>query len=1079
MPPKKEKKKKEPEPVEEEEPEHNDPLRPHGRKVTWTISIKSAKDVPSATEKANKKNDVASCVRFQWPGQDKPTQTNIAKDGDRTPVFDYETTFEVKNTEEYLTSLANAEPLVFTLCDGTKEKKPDPIGTVTIPWEQFLRGATELQPLPIPEVDSEDGEEAPDSNAVPDGTDGWYRVVLDTGLTHVTEQKPELQIHISLSEPLLTEEQVAGSNIITVSVDDVFNLPKKWLVDGDADVSKHIFRYVTNFTWPVHADKETPVICDQGTFALPPPPPSKEAGEGGDSDTEAKAGKGGNNADDEEDPSASEPEKQRVHFGQGHTFFLSPSAIAAMRAKFDEEQPIIAEFARKVKDEKLTDHNYERYHGQAELSLAPILSPGIDHITVRVPITHYIAPEPSQEETQESEPKKSPRDGKPGSSKGGKKKAGKHPELEAETGDDIEEHPYEAAQTYLVVTFRTQWGSITPRLPTPPPKTPIKPADLIPTRPPVPKYVPPTNATEEFRRQIVSIVHTLREEYETLFNNSTNDDQEDAESKRKKLVFELNENGMYYTFKEKLKLAVIKVARETVHANGDIGQAGSFHNELYVTLVRNMHAAINQFVHQHDLDSLESFNLTPELVPTEAHDESRVRLATEAEWNGDYERAADHLKQRIVNHKENPDMWFDYGAYCMRRQDIYKAEECFREGLALDPQSLPNLLAYGSLLLGREEYEHADVFIDEAAETYDTSLEALTLKGLSAELQEKKDEAKHAFKTAQQLIENPDVDLTNVLTESRHAFNPHVNEDTPYLQLVNFCVAVNLTTLAEALLEREVRVNGRSFRCHIYYAKLYLANGDLGQAQEHIDNAFGIDDKNSFVWGLQGHVHYASGDQGLAEEAYETCVAKADVEEMPDPSVYARLGAIYLAQQRWTDAKDVFYKACEAWPSSTTWKGVGEAYYRLNDTALAEDAFAEANVLDARNADVWGWLTLVCIRSERIPEADKCYASARQTGLDNARLLAEMGDAYFKRGRAVNAERAVRAALSLCPDDLPRAHIVLADILSQAGKEEEASQHYTQALNSAQVFEGDRNHAHRRLKVLQESMTESSLVGTR
>lgn len=41
--------------------------------------------------------------------------------------------------------------------------------------------------------------------------------------------------------------------------------------------------------------------------------------------------------------------------------------------------------------------------------------------------------------------------------------------------------------------------------------------------------------------------------------------------------------------------------------------------------------------------------------------------------------------QRIAQDQHNIQYWLDYGAFCLLLEDTFKAQECFREALSLDP----------------------------------------------------------------------------------------------------------------------------------------------------------------------------------------------------------------------------------------------------------------------------------------------------------------------------------------------------------------------------------------------------------
>ena len=52
------------------------------------------------------------------------------------------------------------------------------------------------------------------------------------------------------------------------------------------------------------------------------------------------------------------------------------------------------------------------------------------------------------------------------------------------------------------------------------------------------------------------------------------------------------------------------------------------------------------------------------------------------------------------------------------------------------------------------------------------------------------------------------------------------------------------------------------------------------------------------------------------------------------------------------------------------WFGVGVACYHLGDLEQAEDALAEANILNNLDPEVWAYLTMVCLKVRLSPSHD-------------------------------------------------------------------------------------------------------------
>jgi tetratricopeptide (TPR) repeat protein len=123
---------------------------------------------------------------------------------------------------------------------------------------------------------------------------------------------------------------------------------------------------------------------------------------------------------------------------------------------------------------------------------------------------------------------------------------------------------------------------------------------------------------------------------------------------------------------------------------------------------------------------------------------------------------------------------------------------------------------------------------------------------------------------------------------------------------------------------------------------------------------------------LLGHLHHKKGNTKASIAAYE---AALHISPQGCPlDVYIRLGHAYLERNEAEHAADVFGQACIAKPSSATWLGVGIASLRLGKLEDADVAFAEGNVYDPRNPQIWGYLALAHVLSGRNHEAAQVRA---------------------------------------------------------------------------------------------------------
>ena len=84
-------------------------------------------------------------------------------------------------------------------------------------------------------------------------------------------------------------------------------------------------------------------------------------------------------------------------------------------------------------------------------------------------------------------------------------------------------------------------------------------------------------------------------------------------------------------------------------------------------------------------------------------------------------------------------------------------------------------------------------------------------------------------------------------------------------------------------------------------------------------------------------------------------------------------------------------------PCASTWLGAGIAYLRLQDFENADVALMEANVMNNRHAEVWGYLALLALQTGLAGEAEQAMLWALRCQLCNTQLLDELG--YMTLGR--------------------------------------------------------------------------------
>ncbi|NXR80718.1 CFA70 protein, partial [Pycnonotus jocosus] len=214
---------------------------------------------------------------------------------------------------------------------------------------------------------------------------------------------------------------------------------------------------------------------------------------------------------------------------------------------------------------------------------------------------------------------------------------------------------------------------------------------------------------------------------------------------------------------------------------------------------------------------------------------------------------------------------------------------------------------------------------------------------------------------------------------------------TIFMKTVEFLMKFNAIRFVDKALAHELLSLQGGPTCAYYLALAwtYLLQEDYPRCEECLCQAIQIDPVNVNAWAQKGHLCYLQKDFDNAKECYERVISF--VEDAVDIHfVYLRLGSIYLGEEEYGRAKQIYLLACGNSATCLTWLGVGIACYRLGEMLEAEDALSEANALNNANPEVWGYLALICLQGGRQLEAEQCYKYSVKLGLQNEALLEEI-----------------------------------------------------------------------------------------
>ncbi|XP_075292528.1 cilia- and flagella-associated protein 70 isoform X4 [Opisthocomus hoazin] len=624
-------------------------------------------------------------------------------------------------------------------------------------------------------------------------------------------------------------------------------------------------------------------------------------------------------------------------------------------------------------------------------------------------------------------------------------------EAESVTSLSLDGQQYTEAGTFLVMEIKLDKALVPKRLRE---ELTRRVKQMIPPRPPLPpRTAGAKKAVEDYHNHVTSTAVAILSEYHKHFGKRLPDqgaiDHQTLEEQKQQLNFELISSGKYFAFKEQLKYAVVKIVREKylkTTAFESEEQFQAFLSELYEYLVDQMHVALNQLLSEEAAPPAPLSRMTEEqlwLFAREAEVNKDYDLASlyhqqrlaQDQHNIQYwldygafcllleetTKAQECFQQALSLDLNHIQSLLLCGIVAVMLQHYEEAQIFFEDACCLEPSSIVAWTLSGLFYELQNNNIQAEMAFREAKKLLQAQL---TKERSIHEAAEGEGGKKHISAAC---VRSPSPGREECLPEGvpdgsadklpeavgpalayaapeEEATAPEATPKAPspvsglsqppctiFMKAVEFLMKVNAIQFVRMALAHELLSlqGGPSCAYNLALAHTYLLKEELSKCEECLCEAIRIDYTNPNVWAQKGHLCYLKRDFGKAKECYERTISF--VEDAVDMHfVYLRLGSIYLEEKEYGRAKQTYLLACRNSASCLTWLGVGIACYRLEEIVEAEDALSEANTLSNTNAEVWGYLALICLQGGRQLEAEQCYKYTVKLGLRNDALLREI-----------------------------------------------------------------------------------------
>ena len=509
--------------------------------------------------------------------------------------------------------------------------------------------------------------------------------------------------------------------------------------------------------------------------------------------------------------------------------------------------------------------------------------------------------------------------------------------LEESEGEEISN-----SKTYLSMKLKFSTAIFPP-----PPSHITTPQDIIPAKPPPPKFLPSINGTHDFQRQIKLACKAIAAEFHNSYADQLSDNlsasikqKELKDARRDEFLYNFNTSGKSQILKNKLRKSVVKICREK-YKNFNTLKGLSFSekdkvfSELYAYLLGKMQESIAELMQEkkevlheepilpHVLAEQEKQERISEVLG-ESYDKKLRRLSLESELVGDVAKAAKYYNERTEKNPLDKEVWLDFARFSIRQGNLAACEKYVAEAISIagEESSKEDYLLMACIYLTKKKYNEALVFFNNLLRKNENDVVIVMLISLTYKLLNKQNLEKLFLARGKRLCMKhfgcagskstvvPSLQHANFRYEEGKGITPEVIDDLNFM-VVEFLLSEKLAELSRISLERVANKDSGKLKFLYFTAEIEYWSKHYDKVIEALEELLKLEPRHNFGWTLKDDSYF---NLKKFEEAQELKAIRYSKSE--NSSLMIKLGNIFLMNKGWVGAKLLFIKCCEQEPAS-------------------------------------------------------------------------------------------------------------------------------------------------------------------